>query len=335
MVAPPCDCAEFLTTGRRYRRDGRHRLARHPFTGDPARLTPVRVSRALWAGHREQNTASRTPPGRRGSRGQVSVRRSVGQSAAAARGAGARLDQGVQDRFDVREPGRSDRGSPALRPSVGDRGGVGGSEPRGGPLPADLARAGPGRRQDEIASSPWNRSELGTQSFAYSSSPSRSRVYGATSSDHRVGVATTGPSRIPRTSRALSALAPATAGRLTAQGARPPVASMTGAVGRWVHHQRTMRSSVVAASRPGSKGCAPGTAQSGSGQAQPRPPLSPRGPACAVPTPGSTGHCHTVAQVRAASSRAVPSLRRSRSLRRLPRISRMSARSFPLNAEST
>lgn len=103
-------------------------------------------------------------------------------------------------------------------------------------------------------------------------------------------------------------------------------------MGRLVHHQRTMRSSVVAARRPGSKGCAPGTAHSGSGQAQPRP-RPPRPPAASSPTPGSTGHRHAVAQVRAASSWAGLALRRSRSLRRLPRISRMSARSFPLNAE--
>lgn len=95
-----------------------------------------------------------------------------------------------------------------------------------------------------------------------------------------------------------------TEGRLTAQGARPPlapapapVASTIGAAGRLVHHQRIMRSSVVAASSPGSKGCAPGTVHSGSGQAQ----LTPsRRPAPTSPTPGITGHCHAVAKVRAA-----------------------------------
>ena len=107
-----------------------------------------------------------------------------------------------------------------------------------------------------------------------------------------MGEAMTGPRRTSMRSSAASARAAAAAGRLTAQGAVPPVASTIGAVGRLVHHQRTIRASVVAASSPGSKGCAPGTAQSGSGQAQPaarrdRPPQS---------HPGRTGHCHAVAQ---------------------------------------
>ena len=68
----------------------------------------------------------------------------------------------------------------------------------------------------------------------------------------------------------------------------------------------------------------PGTVQSGSGQPQRECPCG-----CVV-TPGSTGHCHSVAKVRAALiSSDFPSPRRS--LRRLPRISRMSARSFPLH----
>ena len=87
-----------------------------------------------------------------------------------------------------------------------------------------------------------------------------------------------------------------------------------------------MRASVVAARRPGSKGCAPGTVHSGSGQPQRERPCG------SAATPGSTGHCHSVAKVRAALiNSGLPSLRWDRSLRRLPRISRMSARSFPLH----
>ncbi len=144
----------------------------------------------------------------------------------------------------------------------------------------------------------------------------------------------------PARSRAARARAAATAGRLTALAPRP-VARRTGAAGRSPHHQRTIRSSVVAARSPGSAGWSPGRAHSGSGQPQPV------GLAGSGRAPGTTGQCRwtaaTASPVRSGwsvgwvrsgqAAGALPRVRRDRSLRRLPRISRMSARSFPLNAE--
>ncbi len=76
----------------------------------------------------------------------------------------------------------------------------------------------------------------------------------------------------------------------------------------------------------GRRGCAPGTVHRGRASAA-GPPLR------SGATPGRTGHCHSVAKVRATLiGSGLPSFPLDRSLRRLPRISRMSARSFPLHA---
>lgn len=238
--------------------------------------------------------------------------RSVREPAAAVRSAVARLDEGVQDGFHVRKPHRVATG---LRCA----------------LPAHLPRTHLGRRQDEIAALPWNRRELGTRSWACSSSPRRSRVYGATSSDHLVGVATTGPSRRPMPSSAVSARAPATAGRLRAQGLTtggqddgggrpvgPPPAHHAGVGGR---REEAGVEGVCAGY--GALGVGAGTAAAAAAACGPR-----RQPCSGEhgPLPGGGGDQRRVelggAFLAPGPVPASPS-----------RISRMCARSFPLNAE--
>ena len=133
-------------------------------------------------------------------------------------------------------------------------------------------------------------------------------------------------------SSSVSARAPAMAGRLSAHGARPPVASMIGAVGPIgpppAHH------ALVGGRREetGVEGVCAGYGALGIGAGTATAAVTAT-TACAQPHSGKHGPLPCGAQVRAASSWAGRALRRSRSLRRLPRISRMSARSFPLNAE--
>lgn len=256
------------------------------------------------------------------------------------RSAGARLDQRVHHRSDIRQPRRGGSRNRLRRTRRGPAGQGASQAPgresgrelrdgRRGPLPPHRPLAGLRRRQYEIAALTVEAQRtghplLGVQQCAeplqgvrsHQQRPARGRRHDRAEPHAQLveghqGTCTRGSRKAERAGRT------------------PPVATITGASGRLVHHQRTMRASVVAASRPGSKGCAPGTTHSGSGQAQPRS----RPPGAVCPTPGTTGHCQPVAQVSAASSCACLPLRRNRSPRRLPRISRMSARSFPLNAE--